>query len=94
MTPQQAIAILDRHEAWRLGADILQLEDSVVRQALNVLISHHVVYHAELPKLQTEISDEEIEKAAQQINLKYGASFAHGFIMAIKWYREQLKSRQ
>jgi dTDP-glucose pyrophosphorylase len=47
--------------------------------------------HIEPQISQTEISDEEIEKAAQQINLKYGASFAHGFIMAIKWYREQLK---
>ena len=50
--------------------------------------------NSEIPNVcssQTEISDEEIEKAAQQINLKYGASFAHGFIMAIKWYREQLK---
>ena len=43
----------------------------------------------ELP--QQEISDEEIEDEVKKINLKFGASFSYGFILAIKWYREQLK---
>lgn len=48
------------------------------------------------PKVQTkdsfgEISDEEIEDEVKKINLKFGASFSYGFILAIKWYREKLK---
>ena len=42
---------------------------------------------------QTEISDEMIDNKAKQINLKFGASFAHGFILGVQWYREQLKSK-
>ena len=51
---------------------------------------------------QTEISDEEIEKGAENAwsdyeyeegNL-YSTTFKGGWKLAIKWYREQLKSRQ
>jgi negative regulator of sigma E activity len=40
---------------------------------------------------QQEISDEMIDNKAKQINLKFGGSFAHGFILGVQWYREQLK---
>ena len=51
---------------------------------------------------QTEISDEEIEKASENAwsdyeyeegNL-YSTTFKGGWKLAIKWYREQLKQRQ
>jgi hypothetical protein len=44
---------------------------------------------------QTEISDEEIQKAAKEYDIKstrWGAKTI--FIDAIKWYREQLKQKQ
>lgn len=41
---------------------------------------------------QTEISDEEIEKYANE--LYYGTNFKQVCITACKWYREQLKQRQ
>jgi hypothetical protein len=44
---------------------------------------------------QTEISDEEIEKAAKEYDIKstrWGAKTI--FIDAIKWYKEQLKLRK
>ena len=41
-------------------------------------------------KVITELSDEEIEK----ILFHHSNEYAYGFKDAIKWYREQLKSRQ
>lgn len=43
-----------------------------------------------------EISDEEIKEAAKDYHWKNGVYYAQEktFIDAIKWYREQLKSRQ
>jgi len=46
-----------------------------------------------LTSSQTEISDEMIDNKAKQINLKFGASFAHGFILGVQWYREQIKTK-
>ena len=42
---------------------------------------------------QQEISDEEVENEVKKINLKFGASFSYGFILGVKWYREQLKKK-
>ena len=39
-----------------------------------------------------EISDEEIDIESKKINNRFGASFSHGFILGVKWYREQLKN--
>ena len=42
---------------------------------------------------QTEISDEEIDIETNKINNKFGGSYSHGFILGVKWYREQLKNK-
>jgi hypothetical protein len=49
----------------------------------------------EMEKQQTEISDEEIEKAALDYDnsVIYGPPLVH-FEQGAFWYREQLKSRQ
>ena len=64
---------------------------------------HHEDNLDEIPtSSQTEISDEEIEKGAENAwsdyeyeegNL-YSTTFKGGWKLAIKWYREQIKSRQ
>ncbi len=41
---------------------------------------------------QTEISDEEIEKAGIELS-KQGVDLDYKWIMGAKWYREQLKSK-
>jgi hypothetical protein len=64
----------------------------------------HIVDTNEMISSQTEISDEmsKIEKALyhawsdyeyQEGNL-YSTTFRDGWLMAIKWYREQLKKKQ
>jgi uncharacterized linocin/CFP29 family protein len=42
---------------------------------------------------QQEISDEEIEKGANELSQK-GVDIDYTWIMGAKWYREQLKQRQ
>lgn len=86
MTLPEAIQILLVHQAWRLGADIEMAEPKVITEALDVLLN----YHTET----TEISDEEIEKAARDYDnaVIYGPPLLH-FEQGAFWYREQLKSR-
>jgi hypothetical protein len=51
----------------------------------------HIVDTNEMVSSQTEISDEEIEKEADNTYVKYNAYAIEGFIDGAKWYREQLK---
>ena len=48
----------------------------------------------EMTSSQTEISDEEIEKEAENTYVKYNAYAIEGFIDDATWYREQLKNKQ
>jgi hypothetical protein len=50
-------------------------------------------YNKAKETLYTEISDEEIDIESKKINNRFGASFSHGFILGVKWYREQLKKQ-
>tara|TARA_R110000868_G_scaffold329984_1_gene590902 strand:+ start:1270 stop:1518 length:249 start_codon:yes stop_codon:yes gene_type:complete len=48
----------------------------------------------QMEKEQTEISDEEIEKFADEELGTIRTDFDFGVIQGMKWYREQLKQRQ
>ena len=102
MKLQEAISILKIHQQWRLGADIVMIEPKELTKAIDVLINYHIDIMNETLSSQTEISDEEIEKGAKDAwsdyeyeegNL-YSTTFKGGWKLAIKWYREQIKSRQ
>ena len=91
MTQQKASEILKKHQAWRKGDGEMQIP-SEITEALDIVLNHRVET-LELP--QQEISDEEIEKAAD----KYVAEdefnrLLKDFEEGAKWYREQLKQRQ
>jgi hypothetical protein len=64
--------------------------------ASQTLKDYHIVDTNEMVSSQTEISDEEIEKASRQINYGGGSMgwIKDAFIKGAKWYREQLKQRQ
>jgi len=84
MIISEAISILKIHQQWRLGADIVMSEPKELTEALDVLLNHCTD--------TTEISDEEIEDVAWE---RYtGDSARLAWVAAIKWYREQLKSKQ
>jgi hypothetical protein len=75
-------------ESWE-GCDGCTEQDEVMYK--NGYVKGYNAAVAELPK---EISDEEIQKAAKEYDIKstrWGAKTI--FIDAIKWYREQLKSK-
>ena len=102
MKLQEAISILKIHQQWRLGADIVMIEPKELTEAIDTLLNYHIVDTNEMVSSQTEISDEEIEKGAENAwsdyeyeegNL-YSTTFKGGWKLAIKWYREQIKSRQ
>ena len=59
-------------------------------QAIEMMIENTYLPMEQLP--QQEISDEEIEKYANE--LYYGTNFKKVCISACKWYREQLKKKQ
>jgi hypothetical protein len=48
----------------------------------------------EMEKKQTEISDEEIEKFADEELGTIRTDFDFGVVQGMKWYREQLKKKQ
>ena len=87
MNLPEAISILKIHQQWRLGADIVMIEPKELTEALNVLLNHCTD--------TTEISDEEIEKAARDYDnsVIYEPPLLH-FEQGAFWYREQLKSKQ
>ena len=41
MTIKQAISILKKHQKWRMGADIPQIEPSIISEAINKIIEHY-----------------------------------------------------
>lgn len=52
----------------------------------------HIVETNEMISSQTEISDEEIEKASS-VHSEFGSAAVTGFRVGAKWYREQLKQQ-
>ena len=57
-------------------------------------INNAIEQAKEIEKQQTEISDEEIEKFADEELGTIRSDFDFGVIQGMKWYREQLKLRQ
>ena len=75
---QTAVEYLKENSDWfdkSPGGEKLYFESEVIRMMENY-------------SSQTEISDEEIEKAKE-----YHWSYRNGFVEGAKWYREQLKKK-
>ena len=88
----EAISILKIHQKWRLGADIVMIEPKELTKALDVLINYHTDIMNETLSSQTEISDEEIMEAIDELLTDgQSPSWEYGFEQGAKWYREQLK---
>ena len=97
MKLQEAIHILTLHQAWRLGTDMPMAEPKQLSEAIHVILNHHMVDETQTTSSQTEISDEEIEKAMwEHFSDEYADMWSErlAFRLACKWYREQLKQRQ
>ena len=67
-------------------------ESFIIDTPYETLLNYHIVDTNEMTSSQTEISDEEIENEAEKItNIGNRREY---WKQGIKWYREQLKSRQ
>jgi hypothetical protein len=82
MKLQEALSILETHQRWRQGAEILMAEPKVISRALDVVLAY----------FKNEISDAEIEKIASS-HILYNDSKKQWIIEGMKLYREHLKSK-
>ena len=84
MTPAQ-------YNEYQRQADVIEEAKRWEEERKSKEIDEHIVETNEMISSQQEISDEEIEKFADEELGTIRTDFDFGVIQGMKWYREQLK---
>ena len=91
----EMVQFSNRWKYWEEVKELLQKQSNKHHIVKTTEMIDHIVDTNEMVSSQTEISDEEIEKEANNLfagDLMWSERIA--FKVAIKWYREQLKKKQ